>query len=290
MTVLRTFIFAALTVGLFTIAYSPVASQEGEATLELHWRDCATQPAEDVSWFEHCHDGPWRMSVNEGETATFTSDSGEEYAAELDGNGDVAMQVPAGTYTFQQPSDQNAEAMHLTCAPVDETGNIGDPIDDPENIAIENGEHFTCDFYAVWGEPEDAAEQVGDDSAPQGTIEFRWRACEEAPENDEWHEECFEEESDHGLEPQEGRVVTLKSAESDEFWTDELNENGNAQFIVSPGEYVLPTMTGDFVTDETLFCSQVNPAGTAEDLDIAIDPLVIEDESHLNCDYYYVAD
>ena len=289
MTITRTFILAALTFGIFAAAYSTSAAQE-DATLELHWRDCATAPADDASWFDHCHDGPFRISASEGAPATFTnSESGEEFTGELNGNGDMTISVPAGTYTFQQPPAHDAETMGLICSPLDEQGNTGDPIADPDNIAIADGEHIVCDFYAVWGEGGAGVEEIGTDD-PQGIIEFRWRACEEASDDEEWHEDCFEQESDNALDPQEGRRITVNNAETNQPWSGELDENGNVLLIITPGEYDLPKMTGGFVTEDFLYCSEANEAGTAKEMDIETDPLMVEDESHVICDYYYVAE
>lgn len=289
MTITRTFILTALTFGIFFIAYSTAAAQE-DATIELHWRECATVPADDASWFDHCHDGPWRMSVNEGAPATFTeSESGEEFTGELDGNGHMMLDVPAGNYAFQQPSAEDAALMGLICSPLDEHGDAGDLIAESSTIEVAEGEHIVCDFYAVWQQSDADIEEVGTDE-PQGIIDFRWRACEEASDGEEWHEDCFEQESDNALEPQEGRLVTVTNVETDQPWSGELDENGNVLLIVVPGEYELPKLTGDFVTDDFLYCSEVNEGGTATELDVPTDPLTIEDEDQVTCDYYYVAE
>lgn len=290
MTWFRIIFASALTFVLLAVPNVQAESQD-DATIELHWRDCATIPADDTSWFDHCHDGPWRASELGDRPATFVqAESGESFTGEIDGNGDMTISVPAGTYTFQHPPFHDAEANDFICSYADETGNPGQPMEDPTNISLQSGEHVVCDFYVVWGGGRAGVEPVQPED-PQGIIEIRWRACEEASATDEdWFEDCFDQENDYGTEPQENRRITVNNAEDNMPWSDLLDEDGNVQLTVPPGSYTIPTMEGDFVTADFLFCSEANEAGLAKDMDIPTDPLEIAEDMNVICDYYYVAE
>ena len=281
---------SAITLVLLAVPIGGSQAQDN-ATIELHWRNCATIPAQETSWYDHCHDGPYRASEQGDRPATFVqTESGEPHTGELDGNGDMTISVPAGTYTFQHPPFHDAEANDFICSYANEQGDPEQPIDDPMNIAVQSGDHVICDFFVVWGGGRAGIEPVQPED-PQGTIEIRWRACEEASATDEdWFDDCFEEESVHGKERQQDRRITVNNADDNTPWANMLDEDGKVQLIVPPGNYTIPTMEGDFVIADFLFCSEVNEAGTAKDMDISINPVEIEDGMHVICDYYYVAE
>lgn len=290
MTWFRILFTAVCMLALITIPTGSGTAQD-DATIELHWRDCATIPAEETSWYDHCHDGPLRESEHGNRPATFIqNETGEAYTGELDGNGDMTISVPAGTYTFQHPPFHDAEAHAWLCSSTNEAGEPDQPVEDPMNILLQSGDHVICDFFVVWGGGRAAIEPVqpGD---PQGIIEIRWRACEEASvSDDEWFDDCFEATGNRGTEPQEGRRMTVRNADDNTPRSDFLDEHGNVQIPVPLGNYTVPTMTGDFVTADFLYCSEVNEAGTATTTGISTEPLSVEDGMHVICDYYYVAE
>lgn len=214
--------------------------------------------------------------------------------AATNGNDDATFWLQQDRYQLMHPPLHDATDWHLSCSRVDDAGNPVSAIDDPYGmIAVQTGDHIVCDFYVVWGmsgfgQPVPAANE------PQGSIEVRWRACAEVPAGNAWYNNCFAADSPLGIDPakQEGRFIYLNGNASDGAnlpYNGNLDANGNALITVPVGEWTVQAMQGDFVVADYLYCSTVGPNRKAIRSNIPTNPIVIENGTHIICDYYYVA-
>lgn len=118
--------------------YFVPADLSGLATIEVHARMCDEVPVDD-DWFGACHDD---LAPNVQFDAV-NVDTDENISATTGANGNVTIQVPAGTWEISGPPGDFMQATFIYCSAGDNTAEL------PYPLELASGDAVACDYYFV---------------------------------------------------------------------------------------------------------------------------------------------
>lgn len=230
------------------------AAAQASGTIEIHGRICDQVPP-DGDWFNSCHDD---LAVGVLYEAT-NVDTAEVVTGTTGADGNVVLNVPAGSWSLSGPPGDFLDATFIYCSAGDGSAEVAQP------VVIGDGTAVICDYYVV----------PTDQGAGAGTIEVHARMCDAIPADGDWFNACHDMLAT-------GVYFDAIETTSGANVAGTTGADGNLVFTLDPGTWQLSGPPGDFLAATVIYCS--HGAGTAEEPH----PVTLEAGEVVVCDYYFV--